>query len=90
MMLFLSIIALYNILNLILSKGTILMTKAKARGITAIFAIIIVSCVIASMCIKPYGGELSLFHVFAPYCVGLWLSELIDKFYQWLCKKTEK
>lgn len=64
------------------------MTKKKARLLTVIFAVLLVGCVIISMYIKPYGGELSLFHAFAPFCVGMWLADLIDKFYKWLCKKV--
>lgn len=64
------------------------MSKKKAVVYTSLFAIVLIGVATAMMCIKPYGGEVSLFHAFSPFLVGLWLADIIDKFYQHLRKKS--
>ena len=63
------------------------MSRKRALIYTILFAIAIIGIVIAMMYIKPYDGDISLFHAFAPFPVGLWLADLIDKFYRWLRNK---
>ena len=62
------------------------MSKKKAVICTIMFAIMVVGIGIAFMFVKPYGSEMSLFHVFCPIIVGQWLGERIGKFYDWLRK----
>ena len=62
------------------------MNKKKAVICTILFAIIVISVTIALMLVKPYGGEISLFHAFSPAIVGAWIADRIKKFYKWLTK----
>ena len=62
------------------------MSKKKATIYTILFAILITTIIIVLMLIKPYDGEVSLFHALSPAFVGLWIGELIDKFYKWITK----
>lgn len=63
------------------------MSKKKAVVYTSLFAIVLIGVAIAMMYIKPYGGEVSLFHAFSPFFVGTWIADLIDRFYQRISKK---
>lgn len=65
------------------------MSKKKAIIYTSLFTVAILGVTTAMMYVKPYGGEVSLFHAFSPFIVGLWLADIIDKFYKWLCKKIK-
>ena len=65
------------------------MTKKKAKILAIIFSIFIICTTTILMWIKPYGGDVSLFHAISPFICGLWLADLIDKFYQRLIKKCK-
>ena len=65
------------------------MSKKKAVVYTSLFATVLIVVATVMMYIKPHGGEVSLFHAFSPFIVGLWLADIIDKFYKRLCKKTK-
>lgn len=62
------------------------MEKKKAVICTILFAIIVITITIVLMIIKPYGGEISLFHAFSPTIVGFWIVDRIEGFYKWLTK----
>lgn len=62
------------------------MNKKKAIICTILFAIIVISVTIALMVVKPYDGEISLFHAFSPTIVGFWIVDRIEDFYKWLTK----
>jgi hypothetical protein len=63
------------------------MNKKRTIVYTILFAIVIVGIAITMMYIKPYGGEVSLFHAFSPYFVGLWIGDLIGRFYRRINEK---
>ena len=65
------------------------MTKKKAKIFTIIFSIFTICITTVLMWIKPYDGDVSLFHAISPFIAGLWLADLIDKFYQRLIKKCK-
>lgn len=65
------------------------MSKKKAVIYTSLFTAAILGATTAMMYIKPYDGEVSLFHAFSPFFVGIWLADIIDKFYKYLCKKIK-
>lgn len=62
------------------------MDKKKAIVYTILFAIIIISITTAMIFIKPHGSEISLLHAFSPFFVGLWIGDIIKKFYKWVSK----
>ena len=62
------------------------MNKKKAAIYTVLFSIIVIGIAAALAWIKPYGGEVSLLHAISPFFVGVWIVDLIDKFYKWLRK----
>ena len=62
------------------------MDKKKAIVCTILFAIIIIGVTTAMIFIKPHGSEISLLHVFSPFFVGLWIGDIIEKFYKWISK----
>lgn len=63
------------------------MGKNRAAIYTVLFATVVVGIATTLMYIKPYGGEVSLFHAFSPFFVGMWIADLIDRFYQRISKK---
>ena len=65
------------------------MSKKKAIIYTSLFTVAVIGAATVMMYIKPYGGEVSLFHAFSPFFVGIWLADIIDKFYKYLCKKIK-
>lgn len=65
------------------------MSKKKAIIYTSLFTVAIFVTVMATMCVKPYGGEVSLFHALSPFFAGIWLADIVDKFYKYLCKKIK-
>lgn len=62
------------------------MDKKKSIVYTILFAIIIIGVTTAMIFIKLHGSEISLFHVFSPFFVGLWIGDIIEKFYKWVSK----
>lgn len=60
------------------------MSKKKAFIYTLLFAIVFVSGISATAYIKPAGSEMSVLHAFAPFFVGLWAANIIDRFYKYL------